>query len=177
MSSPKPHPGGDSTPPAHSVASEATSPAALQERPLTWILLASKFGVSVQTIKVWRERQGAPVTTNLTEWELFVKANKLGGIKETAGGSLRDEKTRHEIELLKAKIAKEHRRVIDRDEVSQILLHISTRARTKLYQFLETEAPPKLDGLPAVSMRPILREMADSICDEMADIVGQFERQ
>jgi hypothetical protein len=44
-----------------------------------------------------------------------------------------------------------------------------------LYQFLETEAPPKLDGLAAVAMRPILREMADAIADAQADLINQFE--
>ena len=90
---------------------------------------------------------------------------------------MRDEKTKHEIELLKAKLNRENRKVIDRDEVNKLLLHLATRGRTMLYQFLETEAPPKLDGLGAAEMRPILREMADSIADEMADLVREFEKQ
>jgi len=156
--------------------SEGGKSASLKEQPLTWILLASKFGVSVQTMKVWRQKEGAPVTTDLGAWEAFVKKSELG-MKGLSGGLLRDEKTKHEIELLKSKIAREQRRVIDREEVNRLLLHLATRGRTMLYQFLETEAPPKLDGLGAVQMRPILREMADAIADEMADVIARFEKQ
>lgn len=97
--------------------------------------------------------------------------------KKGAGQALKDEKTRHEIELLKAKLDREHRRVIDREEVNRLLLHLSTGARTELYQFMETEAPPKLDGMSAAQMRPLLREMADTICGKMADLIAQFKQQ
>lgn len=149
---------------------------AIKEQPLTWILLASKFGVSVQTMKVWRQKEGAPVTTDFPLWEEFVKKQGLG-MRGLAGASLKDEKTKHEIELLKSKINREQRRVIDRDEVNQLLLHIATRSRTMLYQYLETELAPKLDGMSAVQMRPILREVADSIADMQADLIDQFEKQ
>jgi hypothetical protein len=138
-------------------------------------MVAARYGVSVQTIKVWRQKEGAPIQPDAELWDAFVKKHELGrGIRE---GSLKDEKTRHEIELLKAKINREQRRVIDRDEVNQLLLHIATRSRTMLYQFLETELAPKLDGMSAVQMRPILRETADAIADMQADLVEQFEKQ
>ncbi len=143
---------------------------------LTWEELAGKLGCTRQAIAVWRKRADAPLATDLEQWTDYVKKNDLGG-RAKMPGNLKDEKTRHEIELLKAKLAREHRRVIDREEVNRLLLHLSTRSRTMLYQFLETEAPPKLDGLGAAQQRPILREMADSIADEMADLIGQFEKQ
>lgn len=159
---------------AEALAGSGTPP--IKEQPLTWILLASKFGVSVQTMKVWRQKEGAPVTTELGLWETWLKKEGLG-MRGLSGAGLKDEKTKHEIELLKAKINREQRRVIDRDEVNQLLLHIATRGRTKTYQLLESEAPPKLDGMSAVQMRPILREMADAIADEMADLIDQFQKQ
>ena len=61
--------------------------------------------------------------------------------------------------------------------MDRLHLFIATRAKSKLYQFLETEAPPKLDGLSASQQRPILREIADSIADEMADMFEQFAKQ
>lgn len=142
----------------------------------SWETLAGKLGVTRQSLVNWRVLEGAPPDRNEAAWELFIKERGLG-VKGRKSDSLKDEKTRHEIELLKARIARENRRVIDRDEVNQLLLHISTRARTKLYQFMETEAPPKLDGMSAAQMRPLLREMADSVADEMADLIGQFEKQ
>ena len=121
--------------------------------------------------------EGAPKGRDVEEWKTFVMAHKLGARGPRTEGTLKDEKTRHEIEILKAKLDREHRRVIDREEVNRLLLHIGTGARTDLYQFFETEAPPKLDGMSAAQMRPILREMADSICRKMADLIEQFQRQ
>lgn len=140
---------------------------------LSYSQLAKALEITRATLTVWRGMKGAPAGTNLDEWKKWAEANRhrLAGSKE-----LRDEKTRHEIELLKAKLDREHRRVIPRDEVNRVLLHAATQSRTKLYQFLETEAPPKLDGLPASQMRPILREMADSVCDTMANIFEDFEK-
>ena len=150
----------------------------LKVKALTWEELAGKLGHTRQALAYWRKRADAPLGTDFEQWREYVKKNELGGNgKGLAGGALRDEKTKHEIELLKAKVAKEQRRVIDREEVNQLLLHISSRAKTMLYQFLDTEAPPKLDGLGAAQMRPILREMADSIADEMAGVIERFERQ
>lgn len=150
----------------------------LKEQGLNWKMLAAKLGVSVQSVAVWRKMPGAPLEPIWEQWEPFVKEHKLGEqVRRLSGFELREEKTKHEIELIKAKVAKEQRRVIDREEVNQLLLHIASRAKTMLYQFLETEAPPKLDGLPAAQMRPILREMADSIADEMAGQIERFQKQ
>lgn len=148
----------------------------IKEQPLTWILLASKFGVSVQTMKVWRQKEGAPVTTDLGLWESWVKKEGLG-LRGVGAATLKDEKTRHEIEILKARLAREKRTVIPADEVQALLLHLSTQSRTVLYQFMETEAPPKLDGMSAAQMRPLLREMADTICEKMGDLIVEFEKR
>ena len=166
------------TPSSPEPGSEASKQPELKEQPLTWILLASKFGVSVQTMKVWRVKEGAPVTTDFEAWQAFVKKEGLGTtIRGLAGSQLKDEKTKHEIEILKAKLAREKRTVIPAEEVNALLLHLSTQSRTVLYQFMETEAPPKLDGMSAAQMRPILREMADSICEKMGDLIKDFEQR
>lgn len=148
----------------------------LKEKPLTWTLLAGKLGVSVQAVYAWRKRPDAPTEPDFEKWEEYVKKNSLGGGAKPSGG-LKDEKTRWEIEILKARTAREKRLVIPAEEVNALLLHLSTQSRTVLYQFMETEAPPKLDGMSAAQMRPILREMADSICERMADLIGEFEKR
>jgi transcriptional regulator with XRE-family HTH domain len=169
------HPSQSYAPNNDEPGSEGESVAGLVVKPLTWEELAGKLGVTRQAVAVWRKRADAPLGADLDQWADYVKKNELGGKK--VAGTLKDEKTRHEIELLKSKIAREQRRVIDRDEVNQLLLHIATRSRTMLYQFLETELAPKLDGMSAVQMRPILRETADSIADMQADLVEQFQKQ
>lgn len=140
--------------------------------------MARVLGVANVSIADWRKRfpDDSPAGFDVPSWQAFMAQHGLAA-KKGAGQALKDEKTRHEIELLKAKLARENRKVIDREEVGRLLLHLSTQGRTMLYQFLETEAPPKLDGLPAAAQRPILREMADAIADKMADAIAQFERQ
>src|SRR6478609_4782385 len=93
-------------------------------KPLTWEELAGKLGCTRQAIAVWRKRADAPLATDFEQWSEYLKKNDLGG-RTKVPGNLKDEKTRHEIELLKAKVARENRRVIDRDEVNQLLLNIA----------------------------------------------------
>lgn len=157
--------------------SDGSGVPALKTKALTWGELAEKLGCSPAALKIWRKRSDAPTEPDYEVWSLYVKKYDLGGSGKGIVGTLKDEKTKHEIELLKAKINREHRRVIDRDEVNQLLLHIATRSRTMLYQYLETELAPKLDGMSAVQMRPILREVADSIADMQADLIDQFQKQ
>ena len=165
---------GDSSPEPGSKGVAVGEPKA---KALTWLELADVLGCTRQALAYWRKRADAPLGTDAEAWKDYVKRNELGGREKQSAGSLKDEKTRHEIEILKARLDKEHRRVIDREEVNRLLLHLATDGRTMLYQFLETELPPKLDGMAAVQMRPILREVADSIADRMADLISQFEKQ
>lgn len=144
---------------------------------LSWEALAGKLGVTRQSIVNWRMLPDAPTNRDPVKWGAFIKERGLGVKGAKSCNSLREEKTRHEILLIQAKLAREKRAVVSIDEVNRLLLHLSTDGRTMLYQFLETEAPPKLDGMSAAQMRPILREMADAIADRMADLIGQFEKQ
>ncbi len=149
----------------------------MAEPELSWDALAVRLGVSRQSVVNWRSMEGAPKTRDVEAWKTFIAENKLGARGPRSSGELKDEKTRHEIEILKARLAREKRTVIPAEEVNALLLHLSTQSRTVLYQFMETEAPPKLDGMTASQMRPLLREMADSICEKMADLIREFESQ
>jgi hypothetical protein len=143
----------------------------------TWLQLAEQLGFSARIMRDWRRLPGAPAETDLAKWQEFIKANGLGTPGNRVDASreeLLKEKLRKEIERFDLQNDKLRRKLIDREEVNALLQHIAIQARTELYQFLETEAPPKLDGLPAAAQRPILREMADAIADKMQDMVKRF---
>lgn len=106
---------------------------------------------------------------------MFRYYREIGQRRSGTQAELKEEKLRWETELLQTKVAREKRKAVDKAEVDRLLLHLGTRIKTILYERLETEAPPKLDGLPASAQRPILRSMADEVIDEMADIIDKFE--
>jgi transcriptional regulator with XRE-family HTH domain len=142
--------------------------------------LARRLGVQRGTLANWKQREGAPANRDVEAWLAFVEQNQLGLSGPKLGQlskELKDDKLRHEIELLKARLAREQRAVIPAAEVNTLLLHVATSSRTLLYQFMETEAAPKLAGMDAAQMRPMLREMADTICEKMGDLIKDFEQQ
>ena len=146
--------------------------------PLSWNQLAKALGTTVPSLATWRKRPDAPTVADADLWRAYVEQNGLGQPGRKMGQSsvtLRDQKTEKEIERLDLIIAKEKRKLIDREEVRRLLLAISVRQRTILYQSCESDLPPKLDGLPASEARKLLRDMADGICDAMAGLVKEFE--
>jgi len=98
------------------------------------------------------------------------KATRQGGTLLEKKGVKMDK----DIKLADLKIAREERKLIDRDEVIARFQHVGSRQRMILFQALETELPPRLDGMAAAQIRPILRDTADAICREMADSMGGF---
>ena len=147
---------------------------------MSWDALAKKLGVSRQAVVLWRKLDGAPESRDVPSWEAFVAKNGLnvnGQGKPTDMRQLKEEKLVLDIALTQAKLNRENRKVIERDEVNRLLVHIGAEFRTNLYQFLETEAPPKLDGMSSAQMRPILREMADAILARAADTIARFNNQ
>jgi len=146
--------------------------------PLSWNQLAKALGTTVPSLATWRKRPDAPTVADADLWRAYVEQNGLGQPGRKMGQSsatLKDQKTEKEIERLDLIIAKEKRKLIDREEVRRLLLSISTRQRTILYEESDSTMPPKLDGQPASESRRLLREMADRICDVMADLVKEFE--
>jgi len=146
--------------------------------PLNKTQLASALGVTAPTLRAWMAKPDAPNDTDPDTWREYVAKNALGhsGPKMSqSSATLKDQKTEKEIERLDLIIAKEKRKLIDREEVRRLLLAISVRQRTILYQSCESDLPPKLDGLPASEARKLLRDMADGICDAMAGLVKEFE--
>ncbi len=154
--------------------SGGTSVPPLKEKASTWVLIASRFNVSIQGLNLWRAKPGAPLTPNPEEWDAFVAEHSLGSKKESAASAARVEQLKLQNEVIRANLAKIQRRVLDREEISRLFLRIATEQRAMLYQFAETELPPKLDGMTSAQMRPILRDAADAICDRMAPLVDQL---
>jgi hypothetical protein len=148
--------------------------------PLNITQLAKVLGTTRHSLAAWMKRPDAPRGMDVQTWRTYVERSGLGaaGPKVAqSSASLRDQKTAKEVELLDLKIAKEKRKLIPAEDVDRLHLFVATRAKSKLYQSLETEAPPKLDGLSAAEQRPILRGIADSIADEMADLFAEFNKQ
>ncbi len=73
---------------------------------------------------------------------------------------LRCEKLRQEIEL-------SAKRAVSLADVDAFLKAEARRLTFHIYAGIESELPPKLDGLPAAQMRPMLREWADKLIDSM----------
>lgn len=94
----------------------------------------------------------------------------------TTLNDVKQENTVKKNRLLDLQIAKEERRMIPRADVDELLHHIGAMARTTLYQALETELPPRLDGMSASEIRPVTKAVADEICDAMKDIITRWKK-
>lgn len=140
--------------------------------------LARALGVTHTTIAGWRSRfpEEVPSDYNLEAWQALVAKHDLGesGPKAT-NADLKAEKLKHEVEILRIKIEKEKGRLIETGKVDELLHHIAARQRILLTQLFEVELPPRVEGLPAAQVRPILRAAADQICDEMGPIVERWK--
>lgn len=145
---------------------------------ISWEALAKELGVARQALTQWRKREDAPAGRDVAEWIAYRDANGLGEAGPKMDYKvLREAKLVEEIDLLRIKKAKERRKMIDRDEVNALHHHIAAQQRSALYQKMETELPPKLDGLPAAEIRVQLRNVADELCDIMATLVAKWEAE
>lgn len=144
----------------------------------TWEALALELGVTRVSLRKWAKLEGAPKTRDADEWAGFIEAQGLGnaGPKSLGSAELKDENIRLRNERLQVALARDKKQVIPIDEINSLHLHMATRLRSLLYQFMETEMPPKLDGLAAAQMRPILRETADTLCTTLGEMVADWEK-
>lgn len=137
---------------------------------MNWSKLAIKLGISRVSLSEWRRLPEAPKLPDFGRWTAFIELMGLG----TAGNRVSESRE----ELLKAnlvkknrlldiQIAKEEKSVVDRAEVDQLLMHVSTLAKAVLYPALERELPPKAQGRNAAEISLVGREIADRICEQM----------
>jgi DNA-binding Lrp family transcriptional regulator len=145
---------------------------------IPWEKLAEGLAVTRRTLNEWRKREDAPTSRDLAEWLAYRDKHGLGESgPKTSNGDLKAQKISEEVRRLKLINAKLERTSIDRDEVNGLLHHIAAQQRSALYQKMETELPPKLDGLPAAEIRAQLRNVADELCDIMATLVAKWEAE
>lgn len=140
----------------------------------TWSGLAKRLRVSRQAINEWRKLPGAPTDADTESWKRFIEEQQLGGAGNKVGKrreQLLEEKVEKQNKLLDLQIAREESRMVPRAEVDQMLMTLATQQRSILYQKLENELPPKIDGLPIAESRAALRAAADEICDLMVTLI------
>lgn len=146
------------------------SPETNDSSPDTWGKLAIRLGVSVQSIKNWRKREGAPETPDLEAWQAFVDEHELGVVGNRVDKG-REELLKENLikknRLLDLEIAVKEKRSIDRQLVDALLLRLGSLQKTVLFQRLEKEMPVKaaVHGAPVAAMQALGRETADAICE------------
>lgn len=149
-----------------------------EQKEPTWAEVAAALGCDQRALLAWRKREDAPAGKDIPAWLAYRDANGLGESGPKLGyKELREAKLVEEVELLRIKKAKENRKMIERDEVDQLLHHVAAQQRSRLYQYLETELPPKCEGLSAAQLRPIFRGVADDLCDQMAVLVDKWKEE
>ena len=143
--------------------------------------LSKALDVSRPTIYVWLEKYGAecPGLGDVEGWQKLIVAKNLTHAGPRAGKereSLIQQKLSQEIRLLKTKNAKEEKSVVDRGEMDELLLHISTLQRTILHQRLGRELGPKCEGKSAAEMNVFGTQTADEICDIFTQKLDQWRQ-
>ena len=142
-----------------------------------WSELARQLKVSRQALLAWRRLVGAPEVAELGAWQKFVAEKSLGVApnRVTRG---RDEllraKTEREIKLLDLKIAKEEATSMDVDEVADLLLHLSSFAKTILYQRLSRELGARCAGKTPEELTHFGNDIADEICAQLSDAITKW---
>ena len=147
-----------------------------EEKP-GWGLLAKRLHFSRIAIYEWRKLPGAPQEPNLEEWKLYIESNQLGhsGNRLTKKrDELLGEKTTREIRLLDLKIAKEEATSMDVDEVGDLLLHLSSFAKTILYQRLSRELGARCAGKTPEELTHFGNDIADEICAQLSDAITKW---
>lgn len=137
--------------------------------------LAAALGITTKTLRSWREKYGdaAPTGRDLASWKAFVEQEGLGGASNRVSRGREHWLTRSaaaRARLLELEEERVRGETVKRVDVDRLHLTIASRQRTLLIQHLETELPPKLDGLPAAEMRVHLRATVDAICEVMHDM-------
>jgi hypothetical protein len=144
--------------------------------------LAKALGVTHTTIAVWRQKFAGdvPESRDLAAWKAFVEEQGLGTANNRASKDREHWLTRSaaaRARLLEMEEERQRGETIRRADVDAVHLHVATRQRTILIQHLETELAPKLEGLSASAMRPVLRQTVDAICDVMSELAGELEKR
>src|SRR4051812_26890705 len=109
--------------------------------------LAVKLRTTRPSLATWMTDPSAPKSRDPKEWRVWIKANGKGkaGQKITqTSAQLRDEHIRLKNERLKVALQRDRAEVIARSDMDALLLPLASSVKTRLYNFAESEGPPKL---------------------------------
>lgn len=133
------------------------------EPQISWVELAKRLGVSRRSVYNWRELPGAPTTTNMAEWNLFVEQNELN-VKDTKSlTELKAEVEREKLRKLKRENEVAERKIIAVDEAAGLLAEMAAKLDLLLTQKIETELPSLVVGQPIAHIRAECRRIHDEI--------------
>lgn len=128
--------------------------------------VAGYLGTSDRQWRTYSQRPGFPVKhpegyklAELEQWKAENVAKKAPG----ALNDLKSELMQRQLELADLKIAREKKLSVSRADVDAFHALLSQRLRSFLYAKLEGEAPPKLAGCDALTIRKHLRALADEM--------------
>ena len=143
--------------------------------------IAEALGVTVRSITNWREKfPDAPQTMLVSDWQAFKKRRKLGFTNNRVGKdreSILVDKAAAETRLIRIKIAKEERKLIDAELVENFHLFAAARLKSAIYQLFATELPPKTANSELSDVRKINREACDALCLSMQATFDQWREE
>lgn len=142
------------------------------------------LNISKETLYLWRKEPGFPQPKKQGRsnyWDVgaikeWMSAHGKGSRSKEAEGleELRCEKLRKEIDLLAIKVEKERGLLVDRAEISSLLLNVASGQRALLYEVLVQELPDRLEGLDLVARRTELENTADRIVLGMKEAANKW---
>lgn len=144
--------------------------------------LAKALGVTHASISAWRQKFAgeAPAGHDVAAWKAFIEEQGLGVANNRVSKDREHWLTRGaaaRARLLELEEQRLRGETIRRADVDGVHLLIASRARGLLIQHLETELAPKLEGLSAADMRPVLRQTVDAVCDVMGELGSEMEKR
>ena len=146
--------------------------------PLTWKALAAKLETTLQSLHRWRQMDDAPTEPDLEAWQAYKTRRTLGRDRPTSElVVLKAELMREQINLARAKNAREAGDAIDREVVEAMLVTLGQKLDLLLRLKLEVELGPRVMGKNAAEANVeggvILQEIREVINANIAKFEGE----
>jgi hypothetical protein len=139
--------------------------------------LARRLKIHRHALDAFLARPGAPSPDKGKRYDPAAVASFVGQQKEDGGIDTLRAARLTEIKLrcegLRRQLARDDKQVMMISEVNKLLQQVGVKLRYALLTGTETELPPKLDGLPAMEARRILRDWCDDVFRAMQGAIDQ----
>lgn len=154
--------------------------AGADEKELSMQEIAKELGLSRQTLydlikKYPKEVPKGKARKLLSAWQACIP--KLQSQVDVGGGD--DSKSMWEIKKLKLacesmqiELDRRKGRLVPADEVASAVMQLASRAKGLLRWYLESQLPPRIEGLSAVEARAVLVGVCDEICKALSDPIS-----